>query len=521
MTALLAAGAAAAPTERVVVVISDLHMGLGSQNGTWHGNEDFRWPKALAGFLKKIDAEEPNPIDLVIAGDFLELWEASFGRCTEAPDAAHARGEDEAPGPDYGCTVAEMEGVADAVLAGHAEEIGALARFAAGGNCVHVLTGNHDAALLLPSVGQRVEASFQLAQPGSCVRRPGDGLFVSEDKRLLVEHGHQVPYDPNGYRDWPNITKKFGDHWFLEQPWGELFVQRLYTKEEVAYPLIDNLSPHSAGVRYRLADRGVWGSVKDVARFVKFNLLETSLKQKVDLGVPKEGELPKWDVAEGRRLKRDLFLGGLPDSDPLRAALLRAPGEPPPDGDWEEVGRELDALAADPERLPDEEVLALCDALALRKAPRICWPPELAVSATASVLASRRHTVQKHVGKRREVWTALSTWVSGHTHSFEIPWSVEPERDIRVEVSNSGAFQRLVDDDRLRAIAAKEGTDPLDLLKEGGYALLPACYTAVRIGPNAPLRARVRAWLMDEAEGGQFVEPCDPRCARVGHGCTP
>ena len=91
----------------------------------------------------------------------------------------------------------------------------------------------------------------------SCVERPVDGLWKSKDGRVLVEHGHLLPYDPNGYRNWPDITRKIDGVVYLEQPWGEHFVQRLFTQEERSYPLIDNLSPHSAGLRYRLRDRGL------------------------------------------------------------------------------------------------------------------------------------------------------------------------------------------------------------------------------------------------------------------------
>jgi len=74
---------AAATGPRQTIVISDLHMGLGRVPGTqtWEKKEDFRWPNALCRFLGHIRSEARKEgaagIDLVIAGDFLELWQPS------------------------------------------------------------------------------------------------------------------------------------------------------------------------------------------------------------------------------------------------------------------------------------------------------------------------------------------------------------------------------------------------------------------------------------------------------------
>ena len=64
------------PADRYTVFISDLHFGVGKNpDGKWNSTEDFRWTKALRGFVEKISEEGSNRTDLVVVGDFLELWQ--------------------------------------------------------------------------------------------------------------------------------------------------------------------------------------------------------------------------------------------------------------------------------------------------------------------------------------------------------------------------------------------------------------------------------------------------------------
>jgi hypothetical protein len=61
---------------RFLAVISDHHMGLGrNAAGAWSPTEDFRWPKALKGFLDSLSQRGNHAVDLVVAGDLFELWQ--------------------------------------------------------------------------------------------------------------------------------------------------------------------------------------------------------------------------------------------------------------------------------------------------------------------------------------------------------------------------------------------------------------------------------------------------------------
>jgi hypothetical protein len=331
------------------------------------------------------------------------------------------------------------------------------------------------------------------------------GIWTSADERILAEHGHQIGKDVNRYDDWPNIVRHIDGVDYVVRPWGERFVQRLFNDEEAQYPIIDNLSPEAAGARHRMADRGFWRSAGDVARFVAFNLFETSLSQSSDLlggGVTGRGD---WSVQVGRRLGADLFINALDPKDPFRVQLLT---------DTEEsrsVRSELAALAADPKRLPDADVLMLCDQVAVRKQGALCVDATLG-SITERALRSRARVVQEHVRARQVQFPRMRTFIYGHTHQYEKPWSVNVNAGVMVSVINSGAFQRLVDEpsflSRLGNRLPQEGLRTMRLDE------LPPCYTAVLMPPAAGGRQapELVAWHMPEDGTGVVLDPEDQRC---------
>ncbi|GJL54648.1 MAG: hypothetical protein NPIRA02_17800 [Nitrospirales bacterium] len=493
---------------RTIVFISDLHMGLGKDaNGSWYKTEDFRWPVAFEGFLKHISQPGNAAVDLVIVGDFLELWQPPTGVTCKGPNG------------DYGCSLEEMTVIAGAVLKAHSRELAALAAFSRKGtnrtNCVHVIPGNHDAALVLDNIWAMVADSLE--SDTSCINRVKDGTWKSEKGRVVAEHGHQIGWDPNRYEEWPTVSKQVNGVTYLERPWGEQFVQKIFNDEEESYPLIDNLSPLSAGTKYRMGDRGVFATVFDFFRFVKFNLLETSVRQKIAfLGETDNNDLPKWDTNKARDLGSALFAGAFAKDDPLAAMLSVS--------DKTNLEQALRGLAQDRQKLPDNAVLALCDQIAVRKAKPQCptTTSKKLGSAVEKLLWSRERVVGPYVKGRWEDLPNMRVFVYGHTHAFEKEWPVEISSRVKVSVLNDGAFQRIIDDEKFRAIARSK---KLSSLGKGLRMLqleeLPACYTFVSIteSPTGGLNQSLQAWYMEEKSVGQVVDVCDSRCPSVGRGC--
>lgn len=250
--------------KRFTVFISDLHWGLGKdQNGKWDPMEDSRWPNAFKGFLDKIVELGNNAVDLVIVGDLFDFW--------QPPASVRCEGH----GANLGCTVDEMKVITSAVVTAHKEDFTALRNFLNkdnGSNHLYVIPGNHDAVLLLPDIWNSVMK--ELGAPSGEVTLVANGSWISADGRIVAEHGHQIGSDVNRYEKWPEITARVEGKEYILRPWGEQFVQKLFNDEERCYPIIDNLSPETAGTRYRMADQGLWKSASDVARFIAFNIFE-------------------------------------------------------------------------------------------------------------------------------------------------------------------------------------------------------------------------------------------------------
>jgi hypothetical protein len=332
---------------------------------------------------------------------------------------------------------------------------------------------------------------------------------VSSDQRIVAEHGHQIGLDVNKYATWPDIARHVDGKDLILRPWGELFVQRLFNTQVNTYPIIDNLSPETAGARYRAADRGFWGTAEDVAKLLAFNLLETSLKQKVaSLGKPQKGEVT-WDVGIARAMGASLFLFALSSNDPLRREIEA--GGP----DAEKIRQQLDVLAKDERALPNEEVQQICDLIAQNHPEHICWNTSLGALGQ-NLLVSKNKVIAKHLKTRQATYAAMRVFVYGHTHQFEQPWPVDLPGSVLVTVGNTGAFQRLISEKGfLRRAGMKQ---PEVVLREIKLDELPACYTAVLIDPvkvGAIPVAKVWAWFMPEDGQGMLVAADDQRCKLV------
>lgn len=507
----LAAGTAAAETQggamaaapagpRMIVLISDLHFGMGKRpDGRWSPKEDFRWPGALKGFLDDMARRGNDRVDLVIVGDFLELW--------QPPDGIAC---DTSGGADLGCTVPEMVSIARAVIEAHQDDLALLREFAKRGeNRLYVIPGNHDAALLLPQVWNLLAAP--LDEPAGRVALVTRGFWTSPDGRIVAEHGHQVGNDVNRYDRWPVITHDQNGRTYLERPWGERFVQRMFNSQEEEYEIIDNIAPETVGVKYRIADRGYTSTAGDVARFIAFNLFETSLAQKeTALGASEvdPNDPNRWDPKRAReQIGYKLFLESLAKDDPLRAEIKG------PDATSQALRAELDALAHDNTRLTDAEVRALCDRLEVRKAPQKC-AVATAGAFIESKLVPRRHVVGAHVEDHLRADGRLRIFVYGHTHDFEKGWPLKIAGGVQVTVHNTGAFQRTVDEAAFLTRIAQKNLAASDALRKIKLEDLPPCYSAVIVtySPSGVPASKTWRWHQEEDGTGVLVEPGENRC---------
>lgn len=511
LTIASCAAAQAQPSPRTVVAVSDLHLGVGKTNGQWNNLEDFRWPNALRGFLETVGTLYGNSVDLVLAGDLLELWQHPTIACTGC-------------GPNFGCTTQAIEDVARDVVRAHRADLKLFGDFAdRGSNRVIVVPGNHDAALLLDDVWDRVKRA--MGGTSGRVARASTGVWGSDDGFVVVEHGHQIKPDVNRFERWPTITDRCGDpgQSFVERPWGESFVQKLYNDVESGYPIIDNLIPESVGAALYSRRRGVFGSVADFARFIAFNVFQTSLRQKIELDVGDASKADAWDVkaarARGHRLLADTFA---PD-DPYRARLLTSS-----DQEIVALRTSMDALVRDEDKLPDAAVLALCDQVKIRATQdpsasvQLCTR-NLALSTARGLLPLTR-VLAPHLAERAKSFPNMRIFIYGHSHQADFDITVKPTPTRSVAVLNTGAFQRLIDQENFNTRAAAKQLAPEEALAK--FTLeddFPACYSAVVVTYDREgiPQTELRNWFMQETDAsGTFLDACDLRCGARPPRCS-
>jgi len=481
------ANEASAQTERrKIVVISDLHFGLGKTAlNSWDPREDFRWSKALSGFLDFISNVGGGKVDLVIAGDLLEMW--------QPPDDVRCDGTDDAT-----CSVSQVLRIVRHIVAQHKSDLKLLGEFAKrGDNRLIIIPGNHDAALMVPKIWKEVAKSLGAASGRvTLVKR---GTWSSLDKQVVIEHGHQIGADVNSFSGWPTITTPKKGTQYLQSPWGERFVQKLFNAEERSYPIIDNLSPESYGARLRLSDRGLWHSIGDLARFIAFNLFETTIAQKVQsLGSDAKAS-ESCSQQEAQAMGYRLFSSALPPGDPFKAQL---------------EGNSEDARAL--QKRLDE----LTKVLSVEELAQICrqggGTQELG-ALLESTFVPRQDVLRVHAQLRRKRFENMKMFVYAHTHQSEPAWDLQLALGDSVSILNTGAFQRLVGErgyrKRLTEMKIDEAADGLSKIP---LEALAPCYSFVEVAAGNGLTkptAETRLWKMAESEvSGMVVASDDPAC---------
>lgn len=472
--------------ERLNVFISDLHFGLGhSSQKQWHPYEDFRWSQALKGFLASISRQGNDRVDLVILGDFLEMW--------QLPDDIKCEGS----GAGAGCSINELVDLSTRITQAHTEDFEALRNFSLrGSNRIHVVPGNHDAALLIPQVWAPV--AKELGGDSGRIIFVRKGVWMSEDHQVLAEHGQQIGSDVNAFKDWPVVTTGTSDGQLLMiRPWGERFVQRLFNAEEAHYPIIDNLNPESAGARYRMDDQGVFGTVGDIAKFIAFNIFETSWAQKHGALGQQPGEDPDFDRDAALKRGYLLFSDSLPEGDATKMLLDN------PDAAGSALRSGLTQLLT---TMSEEDLRLLCTSAALNTGGHPCSPS--LTSAMAGAFVPLAATLKKHIKDRQAEFGQFEVFVSGHTHLWVKPWPLELGNGRLATVVNTGAFQRLIEDDAFKQLAADKNITPVVALQKLQPEDLKPCYSAVFIkGGSTPPDPELKLWEMAETGGGRYREP--------------
>jgi hypothetical protein len=211
--------------------------------------------------------------------------------------------------------------------------------------------------------------------------------------------------------------------------------------------------------------------------------------------------------------------------DPIRNHLLA-------DGsrDWTEVRTSLDAIARDKKALSDNDIRMLCDQAAIRREEErnaasggdqkstsvLCQVPKSGELLKRLVIP-REWPLRQHLNGLLPKYPKMTTFVYGHTHVRELPWTLKDLQFGRsITVVNSGAFQRIVDGDTFGSTATLKGHKPDEALGALGFNYLPSCYSAVFIRyESSKPKPEVRNWYDDNRGTFDLVAGNDVRCSKT------
>lgn len=471
-------------SDRLRVFISDTHFGVGKVNGRWHNFEDARWAPEFADFLVAMDRIGNGKTDLILNGDTFELWQSlDPDDCTVASNK------------DLGCSEQGALHRLDRILQSHMPELAALSNFAkTGDNTVTIVPGNHDAALLFPKVSRKVLDAINA--PASRVRISVTGDWVSPDGLIYAEHGQQIGKEVNKFDHWPQPFIDYKGKKYLQRPWGEQFVQRFYNAYENKYPIIDNISDESIGVRYGLKAEGTMAVSRDLGKFVWFYLTQISWSQLAS-NLGGSADHPKWDIPQIRRNGVKFLAESIPKDDPLNAAARQQIAE----GTF---GLSIDDLS-------DEDIVEICnlrkvlssaDTDAGRQPSVECCPlldlgaiTQQLLSSRSKVFETRFNEVRKRLTAEHRADRAFMLFVYSHTHKADYGFNPLSGSSWNPFVVNTGAWQRTVTPAQLAKI------QKLHNLTDGNVLTLqpedlPPCYPVVLVEPYTDMPvSKLQFWV--------------------------
>jgi UDP-2,3-diacylglucosamine pyrophosphatase LpxH len=453
------------------VVISDLHLGEGVLD-----DFDGELEAHLVAFLQWLGTL-PQPVELIVNGDFLDFAQATPWRGSDLEGATPA-------GAPLCFTEQQSVDKFGAIRDAHRATFDAVRRFLAArdGNRLVVIPGNHDADFFWPGVRREfVEAcaSGDLARritiPLARVYRPETAPW------LWVEHGHQ--HDPvnaffvDGEERWsadkpPIMTAADGTRRLYECI-GTRFLIRFMNGLDARYPLVDNVKPFSRFLKIFGASALRWGrgpldGVIAVAQMTAY-LVQTLASRDGDLlevareDGPAANPLATWfrnaSPADRERLRAALRDGGFRLRLGLDMALER-PEEAERIMDF--LGTHLDLVAG----LGDGDGALLGAS-----------PGTLALGASFLGDETRDLRVGAQGAAARE---GVTTVIMGHTH--------QPVEDVGgYTYFNTGSWTRYY------VFEDSEKTVPWRMLREGSYERFPYRLRYAFVEPGAT-SASLETW---------------------------
>ncbi|RRR68744.1 MAG: hypothetical protein EI684_17075 [Candidatus Viridilinea halotolerans] len=467
--------------DKVVYVVSDMHLGPGwLPNGQLDPLEDFVSGEAFARFLDQI-GQSREPVELVIAGDFLEY-------CQTVPAIGLASPQD-----DLGSTEDEsllrtrvIVGLEPRRSSGHAVVFQALRRFMMENHSVTIIAGNHDIDLLWKRVWALIFDTIYPPGAWCDLRRVAYSYTLGRGAqgRVFIEHGHEHDR-ANRFGDL--MSQPFGLDRFgvrrLKRCWGTLFVDKVYNDLERERWFIDNVKPILRIVKLGLRHDFIF-TAQALGLVMRF-LLSSGLPPILGRAMATDEEYAAPNL--------DALAQEIADPDLARAIMLQL---------QDPEGRKALEMALEGMDMPPEVVLAGArDALRLDEPEAAEAQPMVLGSLRAGgddlLLGGAPREDDYRMAARAvlESDPSLTTVIMGHTHTpingFNDPLRLADGRE--GYFFNTGTWTQHLRDEAHRSYTWPELADPRNYTTS---------FTYVRLDPDGAggYRPSLHSWAEESGE---------------------
>jgi len=214
------------------IVLSDLHLGTGHRKGIFNPYEDFYEDEKFAELLKFYSSQwgRKNKIELILAGDFLDLMKVPVGKDGKFSDEITEE-------------IAEFK--VNRCLTGHPKVCEALTSFLERSETtLTIVPGNHDIELLLPGVQKRVRDIIAPGTLGAKVQFIDKSPAYNLPEGIQIHHGHML--EPHLQFDYNRLMLPMRDgKAVLNLPWGSLLLLRVIIPAKRERYLVDHIYPLS------------------------------------------------------------------------------------------------------------------------------------------------------------------------------------------------------------------------------------------------------------------------------------
>jgi|GEM_PF-2184981 UDP-2,3-diacylglucosamine pyrophosphatase LpxH len=239
---------------RDVIVLSDLHLGGGTQSLLDDFRRDLEFSQMVSHFLER-QKRTKRPLTLALAGDIFEFRK----RRSVLGNEQHRK------------PISSVKRL-QAIAKGHPKVFQALGRVAAAGNNIVVISGNHDPDMNFQLVQDELRSIMATEAPTMTQQQLSFSPWFYLVGNAMIEHGHR--YEPTTTIDYmlcfskPNDTLRFSaaDH----------LVEELVTplQEKYGHLLCQKVSP-----------RGLWQWAKAIPR-VLGDIFRFAAKMTLRIGEP-------------------------------------------------------------------------------------------------------------------------------------------------------------------------------------------------------------------------------------------